>query len=92
MLILNTGIVANEVLEWSRYRIASVIQVHPSCVRAQWVRNDKGHVDAVFDVDSTAAKGISAEEIISVVQRVWNTEGKEMLSQRLEGLKDIRKF
>ena len=90
IILLVASDVLNEVLEWARLRIAKILVVDPLEVRGEWVKNDKGLLDAKFDLDATKVVGVSQDQVQDVIKSVWVTEARAMLDERLAGVKQRR--
>ena len=90
MLILMTQTaVANEVLELGRYRLAKVLTVPLSAVKAQWDL-EGGKIVPNFQVDVTEAKGLSEKEVLAGIETVWKFELAWKLQDRLKGVSQRR--
>jgi hypothetical protein len=92
IILMNTAMVANEVVTWAVYRISDLLKVPPAAIHPNWYQNERGKLDVEFSVEKDAAKGVTDKGIQVVVERVWSLEAKPMLDERLAGVHQRRPY
>lgn len=79
LILVKPEHVLMEMIELAVLRIAGVLRIHPRDVHVEIFPGGRPS----FTVDSMVAAGLSAQEIQSVIQGVWEQHIKPELAQRL---------
>lgn len=91
IILLTPTMLANDIVTAARYKMASKLRLPVALISAKWVRNSKGGLDVVFDVDlSKREMDITDNLIKAVIQTVWAWEYKRKLEWTLENVRSVR--
>lgn len=87
-ILLNKEIVANEVMELARLKIAAALKIPPKIVDAEW-KIEGGLATPSFTVDLNRVEGMTEDTVRQTLGATWRWL-KGTLSERMEGLKQRR--
>jgi len=88
IILLNKQLIMNEMLEWSRYRLAEIIRIPISAVVVGW-ELDGDQVHPKMSINREIATGVTDAELKEVCKWVAR-EMHGMLRERLAGLDQRR--
>lgn len=89
IIALNRQVVAHEVLQLARYRMAQTLVASPSAITAEWKLGDKG-LEPTFQVDTGQCE-FDLDEVRSLYVKTWGDSFPFELKTREDVVIEITK-
>jgi len=89
IIALNRAVVANEVLELARYRMAQTLSASPRAIKSEWRLGEHG-LEPAFQVD-TGLCDFDLAEVRTLYQQTWGEAFPEELKTREDVVVEITK-